>query len=141
MYACTKVVTKIVKLLDRNATAALEFALVAPVLFVLMFGTLELGLVWWTKNALQVTAAMTARCISLASCSDPVSFAVNSAGTWATSTSINRSDVTYTTNSSCYGGAAVYAKVTINCVFWGGSILPPPLSNLNIAVSACYPML
>lgn len=132
--------TNIMKLIGRRATTAVEFALVAPVLFVLIFGALELGLVWWTKNALQVTAAMTARCTALASCSDPVSYAVSSASTWAMPTLITKSDVTYATNTTCYGGADVYAKVTIASSFLGGVLLPPPLSNLSFSVSACYPM-
>ena len=126
--------------MDRKAVTALEFALVAPVVLVLIFGSLELGLIWWTKNALQMTAAITARCVALGSCADPGSFAVNYASNWALSRLISVSNVTYTTNGACYGSSKVYAMVTIDCEFWADSLLPPPIPNLSFSVSACYPM-
>lgn len=127
---------------DRRGLTALEFALVAPVLFMLIFGAFELGLTWWTRNALQVTADMTARCVALGSCSNPAAYAVSSAGTWALSNLISTSDVTFTTNGACYNGSTstAFAKVTITCKFWSGSILPPPLGNMTFSVSSCYPM-
>lgn len=127
---------------DRRGLTALEFALVAPVLFMLIFGAFELGLTWWTRNALQVTAAMTARCVALGSCTDPAAFAVSSAGNWALPNLISVSDVTFTTNAACYNASdpTVFAKVTITCEFWSGSILPPPLGNMTFKVSSCYPM-
>jgi Flp pilus assembly protein TadG len=125
---------------DRRAVTALEFAFLAPVLFMLLFGATELGLVWWTKNALQVTAALTARCVALGSCSNPASFAVSSATAWALPDLISASDVTSATSKSCYGAADVFAEVTITCEFWGGSFLPAPLSNLTFSVTSCYPM-
>lgn len=125
---------------DRRGSTALEFALVAPVLFIFIFGALELGLIWWTRNALQVTAALTARCVALGSCSNPAAFAVSSAGTWALPNLISESDVTFTSNGACYNGSTAFAKVTITCEFWSGSILPPPLGDLTFSVSSCYPM-
>jgi Flp pilus assembly protein TadG len=45
-----------------NAGAtAVEFALVAPVLFLLMFAIVELGRAWWAKNSLQYAAERAAR--------------------------------------------------------------------------------
>lgn len=129
-----------VLLRERCATTALEFALIAPVLCSLIFGALELGLNLWTKNALQLTAAITARCISLGSCSTPASFAVQTAETWAIPNIITASDVSYTTTGNCNGGAGTYAQVTINCNYWGAGLLPSPFSNLTLSVSACYPM-
>lgn len=125
---------------DRRGVTAIEFALVAPVLFILIFGALELGLIWWTKNALQVTAALTARCVALGSCTDPTAFAVNSASGWAESNLISVSDVAYSTNASCSGSYNVFAEVTITCSFWATHLLPPPLSDMTLTVSACYPM-
>lgn len=125
---------------ERVASTAVEFAIVLPVLFTLIFGAAEQGLLWWTKNSLQLTAALTARCLALGSCTDPSSFAVSSASTWTLPNSITASDVSYATDTSCYSGTNLYAKVTINCPFWGENILPPPFSNFIFSVSACYPM-
>jgi Flp pilus assembly protein TadG len=124
---------------DCRAVAALEFAIVAPMFFVILLGGLELGLLEWTKNALQLTAAVTARCVALGSCADPNSYATATAGQWIMGNVI--SSVTYTPNTSCYAeGGTVYAKVTIDCRFWAGGVLPPPFSNVVLSVSACYPM-
>jgi Flp pilus assembly protein TadG len=45
-----------------NAGAsAVEFAIAAPILFVLMFAIIEFGTAWWTKNALQYAIERAAR--------------------------------------------------------------------------------
>ena len=36
-----------------SGTTAVEFALVAPLLFLLLFAIMEFGRAWWTKNSLQ----------------------------------------------------------------------------------------
>jgi len=36
-----------------SGATAVEFALVAPLLFLLLFGIIEFGRAWWTKNSLQ----------------------------------------------------------------------------------------
>ena len=45
----------------RTGTAAVEFAIVAPLLFLVMFGIIELGRAWWTKSSLQYAVERTAR--------------------------------------------------------------------------------
>jgi Flp pilus assembly protein TadG len=48
----------------RRSTAgatAVEFAIAAPILFVLMFAVIEFGRAWWTKNALQYAIERAAR--------------------------------------------------------------------------------
>jgi Flp pilus assembly protein TadG len=42
-------------------TAAVEFALVAPILFVLLFAVIEFGRAWWAKSSLQYAAERAAR--------------------------------------------------------------------------------
>jgi Flp pilus assembly protein TadG len=42
-------------------TTAVEFALMAPILFLLMFGIFEFGRAWWAKNSLQYAAERAAR--------------------------------------------------------------------------------
>lgn len=124
----------------RTASAALEFALVLPVLFALIFGATELGLIWWTKNSLQLTAALAARCIALNSCSDPVSFVTSNLRLWEVPGSVSASDVTYTTHGACNNDTKLFAKITIVYSFWGAGMLPPPFSSVPLSVSACYPM-
>ena len=48
---------------DRRGLAALEFGLIAPVLMLVTFATIEIGfLVPWTKGGLQSVAVLAARC-------------------------------------------------------------------------------
>jgi Flp pilus assembly protein TadG len=64
---------------DTGATAV-EFAIVAPLLFLVMFGIVELGRAWWTKSSLQYAVERTARyyavgCASGACPSDGAAYA------------------------------------------------------------------
>jgi Flp pilus assembly protein TadG len=42
-------------------STAVEFAIAAPILFVLMFAIIEFGRAWWTKNSLQYAIERAAR--------------------------------------------------------------------------------
>ena len=42
-------------------TTAVEFAIAAPILFVLMFGIIEFGRAWWTQNSLHYAVERAAR--------------------------------------------------------------------------------
>jgi Flp pilus assembly protein TadG len=50
----------------QEGTTAIEFALVAPVFLMLVFGTIEFGRLPWTQQALQQTAIAGARCVAIA---------------------------------------------------------------------------
>ena len=119
---------------------ALEFAITAGIFLSLVAGGIDVGLLWWSKNALQVTATMTARCMALGSCADPTSYAVQMMSNWTVSDAITASDVALSTASQCYGSQGTYSQfsmVTITSPFWAG--LPPPLPRITLQVSACYP--
>ena len=47
-----------------DGTAALEFALCAPLLLTCMLGVIEFGRVMWTQNALHYAVADAARCMT-----------------------------------------------------------------------------
>jgi len=50
---------------DQSGASALEFGLTAPVFFLLLFGVIEVGLLFWTQIGLQHGAEMAARCASV----------------------------------------------------------------------------
>ena len=50
---------------DQRGASALEFGLTAPVFFLLLFGVIEVGLLFWTQIGLQHGAEMAARCASV----------------------------------------------------------------------------
>jgi Flp pilus assembly protein TadG len=49
----------------RQGTTAIEFAMVAPVLFLIIFGGVEFGQLLWTQSALHYAVQQAARCASV----------------------------------------------------------------------------
>ena len=49
-----------------GGTAVIEFALLAPVFLMLLFGSIEFGRLLWTQQALQQVAIVGARCMAVA---------------------------------------------------------------------------
>lgn len=50
---------------DERGATALEFAILAPIFFLLIFGIIAFGLLFWTQVGLQHGAEMAARCASI----------------------------------------------------------------------------
>jgi Flp pilus assembly protein TadG len=50
---------------DQQGASAVEFALIAPVFFLFIFGIIAFGLLFWTQIGLQHGAEMAARCASI----------------------------------------------------------------------------
>jgi Flp pilus assembly pilin Flp len=50
---------------DERGATALEFAILAPVFFLLILGIIAFGLLFWTQVGLQHGAVMAARCASI----------------------------------------------------------------------------
>ena len=49
----------------QEGTTAIEFALVAPSLFLVLFGAIEFGRLMWTQSALHFAVEEAARCASV----------------------------------------------------------------------------
>jgi Flp pilus assembly protein TadG len=134
---------------DRRGSTTLEFTLVASILITLLFATLELGLLMWTRNVLQSTASLTARCVALVSSqcttlTQQVQFAVNAAQQWGlpgiiTSNAVPPEVIVTTPATSCNGTLGTFVTVSITSPFWATGILPPPFSNVTLTTSSCYP--
>lgn len=137
----------------RGGTAALEFALVAPIFIALLFGTIEFARLLWTSQALQETAGAGARCMAIAQGTSPTgpcasggaysqsttqSYVEGIAGQWGVS--LANGDITPTTNASC-GGTSGFAQVSITKKF--ASVGPLafffPSGGPTLTASACYP--
>ncbi|GGC08564.1 hypothetical protein GCM10011494_29060 [Novosphingobium endophyticum] len=50
---------------ERRGVTAVEFAIIAPVLLLFIFGIIETGRMMWTWQALQEAAYATARCVAI----------------------------------------------------------------------------
>jgi Flp pilus assembly protein TadG len=132
---------------ERRGSTAVEFAIIAGVMLPLLFGTVDLGLLMWTLNALQSTAALTARCVAIGSslCSaGPAQFAVAAAGQWIVPNIISAGQVTINTAATSCNGAAgslgPFVTVAIVSSYWGFGVLPAPFAATTMQVSACFPM-
>jgi len=55
---------------NTHGASAVEFAIIAPVFFLLLFGAIECGQMLWTQNALQYAVERAARCaiIDISTC-------------------------------------------------------------------------
>jgi len=126
-----------------EATAALEFALAAVPLMLLILGIIEVGLLFWSQQALQGVAIDTARCAGLGSCSSPSavqSFAVTEAASRGLNT-LTTSAVTVTTGTDAEAlcGNTTARVVNISMSYQYNSITFIPLTR-NLTATACYPL-
>jgi Flp pilus assembly protein TadG len=126
---------------DIKATAALEFALIAPAMLTLFYGTISMGFAFWTLCTLQMVAQQSARCsaISSTSCAtvttgcdsaSPVVCYVESVATQMSVTPITANEVAISTTSS---GGLLFTTVTITYAY----ILVG--YSMTLYVSSSYP--
>ena len=118
---------------DESGAAALEFALLAPVFILLVFGLIAFGLVLWTQVGLQHGAEMAARCASVNTTVCPAANATaitNYAMQQALGLSLPSSTFTYST-PAC--GNQINASYTF--AFPDVLSLPP----VTLTAQACFP--
>jgi Flp pilus assembly protein TadG len=114
-------------------SAAIEFALVAPLLFLLLFATIEFGRAWWAKSSLQYAAERAARYYAI-KCS--ASTCPSDAATYAASQVYDQSvgANTFTVNDL---GGAVCINYTFNFAPWFVGDLDVLESTLTFTGTAC----
>jgi Flp pilus assembly protein TadG len=111
------------RLTDRRGTTSVEMALCFGIVATLLFGTIELGRLLWTRQVIMHVADMVTRCYSLSSplCSGsntPASYAASIAA--ADGLTISASNVTTSAAPSCSsqsGGNVQYYKISIGYEF------------------------
>jgi Flp pilus assembly protein TadG len=120
---------------DQRGASAVEFAILAPVFFLLIFGIIAFGLVFWTQVGLQHGAEMAARCASinatLCPTSNPTAI-TNYATQQAFGLSLPASTFTYTQPSPPCGN-----QVSASYTFEYPNILN--LGPLTLTAQACFP--
>lgn len=127
---------------DSSGATAIEFALLAPVFFMMLFGIIEVGRLVWVKQALTETAYSAARCAALASScktqADIQGFAT--AHGLRRGLRLNAALVSYNASTTCDGNAGA-VQVTIGYAF------ASPLSGFiaalpsNVQAHGCFPKL
>lgn len=118
----------------------MEFAIVASVLVVILVMVIEVGLMSWTRSALQAAAASAARCAALGStdCPSTTNYTVTAVQRWLFANVVTASNVTVQTNVACNTAPGKYVVVTITATNWVGAVLPTPLTRPMLTASACY---
>jgi Flp pilus assembly protein TadG len=118
---------------DEGGATALEFALLAPVFFALVFGVVALGMLFWTQVGLQHGVEMAARCASVNTMLCPNNNAgaiTNYAMQQALGLSLPPSTFTYST-------PACGNQVSGSYSFQFPTILN--LSPLTVTAQSCFP--
>lgn len=136
-----------------SGATAVEFALVAPMFLMLVFGTIEFGRLLWTEQALQETAIAGARCVAIAQGSNPTHSPCASSGSYSSTTAISyiqgiasgwglslpSANISPTPAGS--GGCAGLSQVTLTKTF--NSVVPNLIhlgsGGIPLTASACYP--
>lgn len=107
---------------DTQGAALLEFAVTAPIFFLLVFGTIQAALMLWSQIGLQHGAEVATRCASL---SDSAVTAATRLGTTFQPTACYTSSGTATANQTSLKN---YAAANA----WG---LKPPASTFTVSVN------
>ena len=119
-----------------------EFALLAPVFFLALFGVIEGSRLVWTQQTMAEVAYATARCMSVSSqCADSSAqqgFAVDRAGAYGVA--ILAADVTPESGVNC-NGFPNSSKVTLTSPF--NSVLDGfvPAFPDTLSAESCFPVL
>jgi Flp pilus assembly protein TadG len=118
---------------DRHGATALEFALLAPVFVLLIFGIIALGMLFWTQVGLQHGVQMAARCASvntvLCPNSDP-----NAITAYATQQALGLS---LPASTFAYSVPACGNQVSASYSFQFPTILN--LNPLTLTAQSCFP--
>ena len=127
----------------RAGIVAAEFAICASLLIVVLMFVLEVGLMSWTKVALQAAAANAARCgaVGSPSCTSLPAYTVTTVETWLFPSAVLAADVTVQTAASCNGAAGKYTIVTVTSTGWASklpTVLPGPLTAPALSATSCY---
>ncbi|MBL8583493.1 MAG: pilus assembly protein [Rhizobiaceae bacterium] len=133
---------------DRAGTSAVEFAILAGPLALLLFGSLEFGRLYWTRQALQETAIAGARCMGVkqSNCATNGVYSSALAKKFIKDIAEERgltltdSDVILAPNTSC-SGLSGFSSVTINYTFDTPlpSVIAALADGMALTASACFP--
>ncbi|WP_417307462.1 TadE/TadG family type IV pilus assembly protein [Devosia sp.] len=133
---------------DRAGASAVEFALIAAPLLLLIVGTVEYGRLIWTKQAMQSIAISTARCMGVAQseCSAGGTFSVATTRSMVITeagkigVSLEPGDVTLQKAAIC-NGISGFSQVTISYQFTSAApeFLTAMATGGNLSATACFP--
>jgi Flp pilus assembly protein TadG len=137
-----------------SGASAVEFALIMPVLLMLIMGVFEYGRYLWTVNALQQTVTLTARCAGLLSTTTGGIPGCATSGTFdgaktkayaeqlagAYGVALTDSNLTVSNSATC-NSLAGFSQVSLNYTFttFVPAVVKPMANGYTINASACFP--
>ena len=135
---------------DRAASSGVEFAILAPLLIVVVFGIMEFSRAIWTDEALANVAAKTARCVglSLSSCAPGGAYSATNTAQYAGQVAagwgitLPTGDVSISTASSCPGQTGQSSYVTVALSYSFTTIVPkllPQIGSRTLSGTSCFP--
>lgn len=127
---------------DARGATAIEFALLAPVFLLLLFGMIEVGRLVWVKQVLTEASYSAARCAALAApckaASDVQGYAAARALRWGLK--VDGAQVVYTASTACDGNAGM-VQVTISYAFASPLTGFLPALPATVQAHGCFPRL
>lgn len=133
---------------SRAGSTALEFAIVAGPLLLLMFGVLEFGRAEWARQTLQDVAMHGARCMGVkqTACATSANYDAAKTKTYLIGEglgyglTLKTTDITLDSNTTC-DGVAGFSRVSLSYDFQ--SAMPGAIEvlvqKLPLTASACFP--
>jgi Flp pilus assembly protein TadG len=133
---------------DRRGISAVEFALVAPALLLIVLGTAEFARARWMEEALSHTSITGARCMGLQltncaaggvySATATAAYIQGIAQKWGLN--LTPANIALNANTSC-GGVSGFSQVTLTTSF--NTIAPFLITSLSagksLSATACFP--
>src|ERR1700739_3683305 len=117
----------------QHGAVLVEFALVAPVFLMLLFGVIEFGRALWMQQALHQTAIVGARCMALpqSACASvatydstkTMTYIQQAANQWGLS--LSNADIVQNNAANC-GGQSGFSEVSVSIIFQ--SVVPQLLN-------------
>lgn len=127
---------------DRAGATAIEFALLAPVFLVLLFGIIEIGRLIWVKQVLTEAAYSAARCAALAApckaAADVQSYAAARATRWGLK--VDAAQIGYTASTTCDSNTGS-VQVTMSYRFASPLTGLLPALPATVQAHGCFPKL
>lgn len=117
---------------DNSGAAAIEFALVFPVLIVFLLGIIDVGRLLWTQTALDRSVLAAARCAAVDTTTCGTTTGIkNYASSEAYGVTINSSAYTVTSGST---------EVCVSVAMTFRLIIPWVGNTVNLSANSCYPV-
>lgn len=132
----------------REATTAIEFAICAMAIVLLVVGFAEFGRIVWTYEVLQEVAAESARCMGLRANACASAGVYNLSNTLSYVVSLTKShgvaiqtSMVSLSNVATCGGAAGFSQVSINydLISMAPRLLTSLRGGMIMTASACFP--